>query len=302
MQKFKNYMLPVAMIVGALGRSWMAEAGFLMPWLLFFMLLFSFARIAPREVTFSRLHVLLLSIQLFGSLAIYAALRGWNPVIAEGVFICVLAPTATASAVITGLLGGSVGFMTSYVLASNVMVSVAAPVLFSHIGINGDLPFWESVWTICGEVMPILLLPLAAAWLIRWLWPRAQGWFARMSQVPLYLWAISLTIVTGRTVDFLIEQENPDYWVELSIAGITMIICFLQFYAGRRLGRRYGDRISGGQALMQKNTVLAIWMSQIYLNPVASVGPGAYILWQNILNSWQLWRKGRQEGRDLEKA
>ncbi|MDR0954584.1 MAG: transporter, partial [Rikenellaceae bacterium] len=80
MQRFKNYMLPVAMIVGALERSWMAEAAFLMPWLLFFMLLFSFARIAPREVTFSRLHLLLLSIQLFGSLAVYAALRGWNPV------------------------------------------------------------------------------------------------------------------------------------------------------------------------------------------------------------------------------
>ncbi|MCD8186314.1 MAG: transporter, partial [Rikenellaceae bacterium] len=55
-----------------------------------------------------------------------------------------------------------------------------------------------------------------------------------------------------------------------------------------------GDPVSAGQALMQKNTVLAIWMSQIYLSPVASVGPAAYILWQNVLNSYQLWKKGKK--------
>lgn len=299
MQKLKNYMLPLAMIVGALGHSWLSGLAFLMPWLLFFMLLFSFARIAPRDVTFNRLHITLLAIQLLGCLGVYWALRGWNPVIAESVFICVLAPTATAAAVITGLLGGSVGFLTSYILASNVMVSVAAPVLFSYIGTNRDLPFWESVWNICGEVMPILILPLGVAWLIRWLWPRAQQWFTKLSQVPLYLWAVSLTIVTGRTVHFLVEQENPDYTVEFSIAGLTLVICGVQFLVGRRLGRRYGDPVSGGQALMQKNTVLAIWMSQIYLSPIASVGPAAYILWQNLLNSWQLWRKSQRADKTI---
>ena len=286
-------MLPVAMIVGALGNSWLFELAFLMPGLLFLMLLFSFARVAPQDIRFNRLHIILLIIQLFDSLTLYVALRGWNPVAAEAVFICVLAPTATAAAVITGLLGGSVGFTTSYTLASNLMVSAAAPLLFSWIGTNRALPFWESFGGICVEVMPILLLPLVLAWAIRWLWPQAHRWFSRTAQVPLYLWAVSLTIVTGQTVHFLLEQENPNYAVEFSIAGITLIVCVLQFLLGRRLGRRLGDRVSAGQSLMQKNTVLAIWMSQIYLHPVASVGPAAWILWQNILNSWQLWRKGR---------
>jgi len=288
-------MLPIAMIAGALGHSWLHHLAPLMPWLLFLMLLFSFAKIAPRDVKFSRLHIILLFIQLGGCLVLYGLLQKWNPVIAEAVLICVLAPTATAAAVITGLLGGNVGFLTTYILASNLMVSVAAPVIFSYVGVNQDLPFWSSVWNICKEVMPILIFPLLLAWLIRWLLPKVQDWFLKMSQAPFYLWAVSLTIVTGRTVHFLFEQENPNYATEWSIAGLTLIVCFIHFWIGRRLGRRAGDPVSAGQALMQKNTVLAIWMSQIYLSPVASVGPAAYILWQNILNSWQLWRKGRRD-------
>ena len=282
------------MIAGALGHSWLYHLAPLMPGLLFLMLLFSFAKIAPKDVTFGRLHVILLLIQLGGCLGLYGLLQGWDPVIAQAVMICVLAPTATAAAVITGLLGGSVGFLTTYILASNLMVSAVAPILFSFIGVNQDLPFWASVWGICKEVMPILIFPLLLAWLIRWLAPRVHRWMFNMSQVPFYLWALSLTIVTGRTVHFLMEQEDPNYIAEFSIAGLTLVICFLQFFIGRRLGRRNGDPVSAGQALMQKNTVLAIWMAQIYLSPVASVGPAAYILWQNILNSYQLWRKGKK--------
>lgn len=287
-------MLPVAMIVGAFGHSWLYHLAPLMPWLLFLMLLFSFAKIAPRDVTFSRLHIVLLVIQLGGCLVSYWLLSMWNLVIAQAVLICVLAPTATAAAVITGILGGNVGFLTTYILASNIMVSVAAPIIFSYVGLNQDLPFWTSVWGICKEVFPILIFPLLLAWLIRWLTPKVHNWMLRMSQAPFYLWALSLTIVTGRTVHFLFEQENPNYVTEFSIAGLTLVVCLLHFIIGRRLGKRNGDPVSAGQALMQKNTVLAIWMSQIYLHPVASVGPAAYILWQNILNSYQIWRKGKK--------
>ena len=31
-------------------------------------------------------------------------------------------------------------------------------------------------------------------------------------------------------------------------------------------------------------------MSFAFLNPLAAVGPGSYVLWQNLFNSWQLWR------------
>ena len=51
------------------------------------------------------------------------------------------------------------------------------------------------------------------------------------------------------------------------------------------------DSISAGQALGQKNTIVGIWLTITFLNPLAAVAPGAYVLWQNVVNAWQLWYK-----------
>jgi BASS family bile acid:Na+ symporter len=93
---------------------------------------------------------------------------------------------------------------------------------------------------------------------------------------------------------FISLQKSTTYALEFSIAGVALVICLLQFWFGRRIGKKYNSTVAGGQGLGQKNTILAIWLTQTYLNPVASIGPGSYVLWQNIVNSYQLWRKERQ--------
>ena len=70
----------------------------------------------------------------------------------------------------------------------------------------------------------------------------------------------------------------------------------LQFITGRRIGRRFRDKVAGAQGLGQKNTILAIWMAQTYLNPISSVAPAFYVVWQNIVNSYQLWLRRRDKG------
>ena len=57
------------------------------------------------------------------------------------------------------------------------------------------------------------------------------------------------------------------------IAVGALVACCLQFFLGKTIGSVYNDRISGGQALGQKNTILAIWMAHTYLNPLSSVAP-----------------------------
>ena len=79
----------------------------------------------------------------------------------------------------------------------------------------------------------------------------------------------------------------------LLIAVCSGIVCCCQFFFGRKLGGLYGDKVMGGQGLGQKNTILAVWLALTYLNPIASIGPAAYVFWQNTINSWQLWRKAR---------
>lgn len=43
----------------------------------------------------------------------------------------------------------------------------------------------------------------------------------------------------------------------------------------------------------QKNTVFAIWMGLMFLDPVTSVTGGFYSIWHNIVNSWQLYKKNK---------
>lgn len=291
MQTLKNWMLPIAMLTGACFHSVVGMLSFLTPTLIFCMLFLTFCKISPKQMRFSRLHVWLLLVQLGGSLLIYGAVAPFNEEVAQGLLMCVLAPTATAAAVITGMLGGSVAFLASFVFLSNVLVAAAAPVIFSLLGANSVLPFWESFGYIGRQVVPLLIFPLFGAWAVQYALPRLHRWLLSVQIVAFYLWSLALTIVTGRTVNFLVHQSNPHYYSEITLAVLALVICLVQFWAGRRLGGRYGDTIAGGQGLGQKNTILAIWMSQIYLLPSAAVGPAAYVLWQNLVNSWQLWRK-----------
>ena len=75
------------------------------------------------------------------------------------------------------------------------------------------------------------------------------------------------------------------------IAFAALVICLVQFKVGRMLGRRYGDAPAGGQSLGQKNTVLAVWMAQSFLDPISSIAPTAYIVWQNFVKCYQIWKK-----------
>ena len=41
----------------------------------------------------------------------------------------------------------------------------------------------------------------------------------------------------------------------------------------------------------QKNTGFMIWLGYNYRTPVTSVAGGLYAIWQNLFNSWELYRK-----------
>ena len=286
-------MLPIAMITGALTYQWIGRLSFLTPYLIFTMLLLTFSKMSWKEIRFHPAHLWLLLIQLIGSLFIFLLIRPFNDVLAQGALLCLLMPTATAAAVITGMLGGNVGFLTAYMMFYNVVIAIAAPVFFTFIGTNDEFSFWKSVWYICRQIFPLLVFPLFIAASLRKWAPKVHQILVRIPKLTFYLWGIALTIVTGITVQFVLQNESPDYSTEIGLAFIALILCCFQFFIGRFIGRRYNDPVSAGQGLGQKNTILAIWMAQSFLYPIVSVAPAAYILWQNIFNSYQLWKKNK---------
>ena len=288
LERLKTWMLPLAMLGGGIFYSFFNLFAFLTPYLISIMLLITCCRLSIREMRFTRLHAWMLAIQVFGSLVVYGAICCFDRVLAEAMLICVLAPTAVAATVITGMLGGSVPCLASYTLVSNLCVAVVAPLVFSLVGAQGDLSFGQSVWHICSQVGPLLLLPLAGAWVLEYFVPSVHKMLRARQSISFYLWSLALTIVTGRTVFFIMQQN---YGEEFLMAFAALLLCAVQFALGRWIGKKYGETIAGGQGLGQKNTILAIWMAQVYLSPLSSIGPAAYVLWQNSINAYQLYRK-----------
>lgn len=297
----KNWTLPIAMLIGFCAYPLLIHIRFVMPYLLFTILLITFTKVSYKDLHFKPLHGWLLLIQLFGSVALFALLYPFNKYIAESAMLCMIAPTAAAAAVVTGKLGGSVSSLTTYTILSSVLTAIMVPLFFPlvavlppDIDLHDNTSFLVSVFHILAKVFPIIILPLILAWIIRGFLPALHTQMLRITSASFYLWGCSLAIITAVTVDTLINNKDKGV-IELFAALAGLLTCCIQFYLGKRIGGHYGERISGGQSLGQKNTVLIIWISQIYLNPVSSLAPCSYVIWQNIINSWQLWKKRKNE-------
>lgn len=295
MLKFlKNWTLPIAMLVGGIGYPLFIGLSFLTPYLIFTMLLLTFCKVSPQDLKVKPLHFWLLLIQIFGSLLVYLLLCRFNKIVAEGAMVCIICPTATAAAVITHKLGGSAASLTTYTLLGNIGAAIAVPIFFPLIEVHPEISFWTSFLIILSKVFPLLICPFITAWLLQKLLPKVHDKLLGYHELAFYLWAVSLAIVTAQTI-FSLINDPADVFVEIMIALAALVACCLQFFLGKTIGSIYNDRISGGQALGQKNTILAIWMAHTYLNPLSSVAPGSYVLWQNIINSWQLWKRRKKE-------
>lgn len=313
---FKKWTLPIAMITGTLGYLAFHKIGFLSPvkpfvWdivdvltpaLIFIQLFLTFCKVKIESLKLSPWHIILIVFQIVISLAVAAVLMfmPMNEVyreIFEGAMVCLICPTATAAAVITDKLGGDAGKITVYTLMSNVVAAVFVPVVFPLVEVHAEMGFWAAFLRILSKVFPLLICPFLLALFLKYVLPKVHDFFRDRASAAFYLWAVALSLVTGQTVRSINNSTAPSV-VIWAVAGIAVLCCALQFFLGKRVGGKYGDRITAGQALGQKNTVLAIWMAYTYLNPLSSLAPGTYVLWQNLFNGWQLWRQQERKKTD----
>lgn len=294
-RNMKTIAMPSAMVVGALlcrpiAGLEAASHQMITPTLIFLMLFVTFCRVSPKQMKPSMLHLWLLLFQVVMCVAVYLVLLPLNEVVAQGAMVCVLAPVAMAAVVIAGMLGANVATMATYSLICNMAIALVAPVILTFTG-NGVCTFSQ----ILARIAPLLIGPFAAAQFFRFVFPKAARWIGDHSLISFYMWLLSLLVIIGRTTCFIIDLYDASMSTELWLAFAALVICLVQFKVGRMLGRRYGDPPAGGQSLGQKNTVLAVWMAQAFLNPISSIAPTAYIVWQNFVNSYQIYRKDREK-------
>lgn len=304
----RDWMLPIAMVVGAVAylvyshigafdpvRPYVNEAvSYIQPLLIFMMLFLSFCRVKISDLRPCRWQAWLLLIQVlsFSLLAVATMLIPKNAdyrVLIEGAMLCLICPTATSAAVVVSKLNGSAANVITYTILINLMVAVIIPLIVPLVHPQAGVSFITAFLLIIGKVFPLLLCPLIAALLVRYLLPKVHAALLKYPDLPFYLWAIALALAIAMTVKTIVHTHLA-FGYQAGLAVISLVCCFLQFYLGRKIGGNYDDSVTAGQALGQKNTILAIWMGYTFFTPITAIAGGFYSVWHNLANSYQLYK------------
>lgn len=296
MQKIKSYVLPIAIVLGLLLHDYCAAFSVVVPYIIFTIILLTFTAVDITKLRFKPLFIWIILFQVVVSLGGYYLLRLFhvNEIIAEGVFIGVLCPVAASVAVVSTMLGADRNTVTSFSVIGNLVISVVAPIYFSFIGVNQDMPFFTSFLHILRRIGTVIGLPFFIALALQLCLPKANAFLSRYKGLAFYLWAVALFLTLGQTIHFIFLNGKGNWSSILWLGVSALLFCIIQFGLGKWIGSKYGDTIAGGQLLGQKNSAMGIWMANHYLNPLASVFLAFYSVFQNLFNSWQLWYQGRK--------
>ncbi|MCM1222370.1 MAG: hypothetical protein NC548_48675, partial [Lachnospiraceae bacterium] len=274
-------------------------AAMLQPLLIFAMLFLTFCKFDPRDVRLRRWHLWLLLTQcgLFAGISaiLMAMPQSGMRIALEGALICLICPTATAAAVVTRKLGGDMAGITTYTILINMAVAVVVPALLPFVHPNPEITSLSASIMILSKVCPLLLMPLLLAWAVRFTLPRTLEKLNKAKDAPFYLWLVALALAIAVTTRSIMHT-NVDLGAQMWLVAISLGCCIFQFWAGRKIGARYGEKITAGQALGQKNTVFAIWMGYTFFTPIASIAGGFYSIWHNVANSYQIYRYNKRQG------
>ena len=307
----KDWTLPVAIAVGTVvyllfylvpfldgaGDALGVVVATIFPFMVFSTLFSTYCRIDFHQMRPHRWHVGVLLAQV-----VLVALNVWiifrveadpeQKLLWESVLTCIIGPAATAAPVVTAKIGGNINTMTAYVVISAFASALMIPAAFPLLERGVSAGFWEMFFIILQKLAMVLVAPLVLGWCVQHYAKRLCAWIVSIPDLSFYLWAAQLAVTSGVTVRNIVHSDAALRTL-LMIAVLSLILCLALFLIGRWIGSRLGDEIDGGQASFQKNTALSIWVAYVYLNPVASVGAGCYVLWQNIINSLELWQYRR---------
>ncbi len=263
------------------------------PLTVFLTLFVTFSKVDFHKMRFTRWHLALLVTQfllvaLICAIILISGIDGHAKLALEVFLICIIAPCASAAPVVTAKLGGNLNTMTTFTLISSVVAAFCIPAVFPLIESEADITFFEAFLVICEKLAAVLLLPLLLGWVVRHYVHPLYKFIVAHPNLGFYCWGVALTITSGITVRNIVHA-SCDTWFLSIIAILSLAVCIFQFILGRKIGHKFGDVICSGQGMFQKNTVLAIWVAYMYLTPEASIGAGCYVLWQNFINSYEIW-------------
>lgn len=287
----KILILPIAIILGLLLHSYVAKILWLVPYVIFTILVLNFSAVDLKKMKVSKLGVIIMLFQVIVSLMLYFIVKALtsNEIIAQALLLGVLCPVAASVVVISSILGAKRTTTTSYTIYGNILVAIVAPIYFSFIGTNQSLPFLESFWLILKRIAPVIAFPFFVVLLLQLLLPKVKEGISKFKDWALILWAFALFMSLGSTIDYIFRYHKGNEKTIIWLAILAVLLCGIQFGVGKLIGKKLGEKVAGGQLLGQKNIAVGIWMATVYLNPLTTVLLAFYSISQNLFNSWQMW-------------
>lgn len=294
MNFIRSYGVPIGMVLGILLSKILLPLAPYMGILIAVVLFFAYCKIDFKQMKITKMHWIFIAIQYVGGLLVFYILKHFDMLLASGAMLLFITPTAAAAAVITNTLDGDVNSLTTYNILSNIFASILCAVYFSMAIESSDLSIWNSILHIGKEIFALMAIPLVVAFIIYRYTPMLHQKIQKIQPYSFVIWLFTMMVAVGKTFN-TIKLDEVYYKEEISLAIMSLIVCIMGFLLGRIVGIKNGKPIAGMQALGQKNTVLAIWMAHsFFAHPIISIAPGAYIIWQNLFNSWQFWRQRKK--------
>ncbi len=286
--------LAVSFIVGGIFYAELAPLTWVLPLSIAFMLSVTFIGLETKGLRPCMMHVwLLLAIQTIGLGAWGLAYACGYPVLAEALYYCGAAPIATASPVIVGLLRGNVEFSTTAMLLSQAVFAVLTPLILPYVVHHPELSYAEFMLLIAEQLACVMMVPTLFAVGMRRIYPPCMEWTAKLRDVSLAVWCITLTIITASGMQRVMEMGYSWQQMVPMVVG-SFMICTLGFVGGYWLGYPKFKR-ECSQGLGQKNMVLTLYIaSQPYASPLAYIGPVFYEFFHNMANAIQIWLAQRE--------
>lgn len=294
MARYRSWVLPFAIVAGIFLHEYLSLLNVLIPYLIFSILLLNFSSFSLSRFKVSGMDVIFMTFQIVVSMGLYMIFRPVSEVFAQGLLVGIICPVAASVAAVACILGANRERVMTYTLLGNMMVTIVAPIYFSFVGNNVDMPFLKSFGLIFSKIFPIIVLPMLVDMGLKRVWPSAKLFLIKTRGMSFYLWALALMITIGKTIGFIFEYKGVYPMLIVALIVASGVMCAIQFWVGKSVGSRYGDRIAGGQNLGQRNSALGIWMAYTYLDPMSSIFPAAYSIWQNLFNSYQLYRHDKK--------
>ena len=151
----------------------------------------------------------------------------------EALALCVICPTATACAVVTGKLGGNMAGVVTYTVLINVADAVLVPLLVPIVHPAAGVSFFSAFISILGKVFPLLILPALTAWAVRFLLPRFHKWLLGFPNLAFYIWSVSLSLAILMSTRAIVHNNSGGSAV-LQVFVASLLACVLGWAQDRQ--------------------------------------------------------------------